>query len=213
MLTINEIFYSIQGESTRAGEPCVFVRLTACDLRCTWCDTPYAFHEGGKRSIDDILADVERYECRLVEITGGEPLLQEEVYPLMDALLARGHTVMLETGGHRSIARVPAPVIKIVDVKCPASGESEKNDWDNLSRVGRGDEVKFVVQDRVDYEFARDVIGRHHLADRTAAVLLSPVHGVLDPRVLSEWMLADHLPARLQFQLHKLIWPPTMRGV
>jgi 7-carboxy-7-deazaguanine synthase len=213
MLTVNEIFYSIQGEATRAGEPCVFVRLTACDLRCSWCDTPYAFYEGRKRSIDDVLAEVERHGCRLVEITGGEPLLQEEVYPLMDALLDRGYTVMLETGGHRSIAQVPAAVIKIVDVKCPGSGESDKNDWENLGRVGPGDEVKFVVQDRTDYEFARDVIARHELSGRVAAVLISPVHGVLDPRTLSEWMLADHLPARLQFQLHKLIWPPTMRGV
>src|SRR5205085_2753693 len=205
MLTINEIFYSIQGEATRAGEPCVFVRLTACDLRCSWCDTPYAFHEGKKRSIDDVLTEVDHYQCRLVEITGGEPLLQDEVYPLMDALLQRGYTVMLETGGHRSIARVPAAVIKIVDVKCPGSGESEKNDWENLKRVGPGDEVKFVLQDRNDYEFARDVIAQHQLPGRVAALLMSPVHGVLDPRTLSEWMLADHVPARLQFQLHKLI--------
>jgi 7-carboxy-7-deazaguanine synthase len=213
MLTINEIFYSIQGESTRAGQPCVFVRLTACDLRCSWCDTPYAFHEGTKRSLDDVIEEVERYGCPLVEITGGEPLLQEDVYPLMEALTARGRTVMLETGGHRSIARVPAAVVKIVDVKCPGSGEADKNHWDNLDALAAHDEVKFVIADRADYEFARDALRRYDLASRTAAVLFSPVHGVLEPRVLSEWMLDDRVPARLQLQLHKFIWPPDTRGV
>ena len=213
MLTVNEIFHSIQGESTHAGRPCVFVRLTACDLRCSWCDTPYAFHEGRKMSVDDVVAAVEAHGSRLVEITGGEPLLQEDVYPLMDRLLAGGHTVMLETGGHRPTSRVPAAVLKIVDVKCPASGEAAKNDWSNLDRLSPHDEVKFVVQDRADYEFARDVIARHDLPSRAAAVLMSPVHGVLDPRTLSEWMLADDLPARLQLQLHKFIWDPQTRGV
>jgi len=213
MLTVNEIFYSIQGESTRVGCPCVFVRLTACDLRCSWCDTPYAFHEGARRSLDEVIAEVERYDCPLVEITGGEPLLQDDVYPLMEQLLARGRTVMLETGGHRPITRVPRAVVKIVDVKCPASGEVDKNDWENLDQLAPHDEVKFVIQDRADYEFARDVIGRYALASRSAAVLLSPVHGVLEPRLLSEWMLADHLPARLQLQVHKYIWSSTMRGV
>ena len=213
MLTVNEIFYSIQGESTRAGLPCVFVRLTACDLRCTWCDTPYAFHEGRKQSVDEVVAAVEQHECPLVEITGGEPLLQEDVYPLMDRLLAGGRTVMLETGGHRPIDRVPARVVKIVDIKCPGSGEADKNDWANLDRLAPHDEVKFVVNDRTDYEFARHVIGTRDLTSRCAAVLLSPVHGVLDGRVLSEWMLADRLPARLQLQLHKYIWTPDTKGV
>jgi 7-carboxy-7-deazaguanine synthase len=213
MLTINEIFHSIQGESTHAGRPCVFVRLTACDLRCSWCDTPYAFHEGRKMSVDEVVAAVDGHGCPLVEITGGEPLLQDDVYPLMDRLLADGRTVMLETGGHRPIGRVPAAVVKIVDVKCPASGEADKNDWSNLDRLAPHDEVKFVVQNRADYEFARNVIARHDLASRTAAVLLSPVHGVLEPRTLSEWMLADRSPARLQLQLHKYIWSPTTRGV
>ncbi|HVH28511.1 MAG TPA: radical SAM protein [Vicinamibacterales bacterium] len=212
MLTINEIFYSIQGESTRAGQPCVFVRLTACDLRCSWCDTPYAFDEGRKMSVDEVVGAVERYGCPLVEITGGEPLLQEDVYELMERLQQRGRTVMLETGGHRSIARVPATVLKIVDVKCPGSGEADKNDWSNLEALAPHDEVKFVIKDRADYEFAKGVISRHGLADR-AAILLSPVHGVLEPRTLSEWLLADHLPARLQLQLHKYIWPPDTRGV
>jgi 7-carboxy-7-deazaguanine synthase len=213
MLTINEIFYSIQGESTRAGTPCVFVRLTACDLRCSWCDTAYAFHEGRKMSVGEVVAAVEQFGCTLVEITGGEPLLQEDVYPLMDTLLAGGRTVMLETGGHRSIERVPASVFKIVDVKCPGSGEADKNDWRNLERLAPHDEVKFVVKDRVDYEFARDVLTRHDVAARAAAVLMSPVHAVLDLRTLSEWILADHLPVRVQPQLHKYIWPPDTRGV
>jgi 7-carboxy-7-deazaguanine synthase len=213
MLTVTEIFYSIQGESTRAGRPCVFVRLTACDLRCSWCDTPYAFHEGRKMSLDDVVAAVDRYDCPLVEITGGEPLLQEDVYPLMDRLLAAGRTVLLETGGHRPVDRVPPDVVKIVDVKCPASGEAASNDWRNLDRLQPHDEVKFVVQDRADYEFARDVVARHRLADRVAAVLVSPVHGALDPKTLSEWILADALPARLQLQLHKYIWDPAARGV
>ncbi len=213
MLTVNEIFHSIQGESSHAGKLCVFVRLTACDLRCAWCDTPYAFHEGRKMSVDEVVAAVEGHGCSLVEITGGEPLLQEDVYPLMDRLLADGRTVMLETGGHRPTTRVPASVLKIVDIKCPGSGEAAKNDWSNLDRLEPHDEVKFVVQDRADYEFARGVIARHGLASRSAAVLMSPVHGVLEPRTLAEWMLADRLPARLQLQLHKYIWSPTTRGV
>lgn len=213
MLTVNEIFYSVQGESSRAGRPCVFVRLTACDLRCSWCDTTYAFHEGASRTVDDIVAEVQKHASRLVEITGGEPLLQEDVYPLMERLLALGYTVLLETGGHRSTGLVPIGVVKILDVKCPASGESEKNDWQNLEGVGTHDEVKFVIQDRLDYEFAVDVIQRYRLAGRCAAILFSPVHGVLEPRVLSEWMLTDHSPARLQLQLHKYIWSPLARGV
>jgi 7-carboxy-7-deazaguanine synthase len=213
MLTINEIFYSVQGESTYAGRPCVFVRLTACDLRCSWCDTPYAFHEGTKRAVDEVLEALDAYACPLVEVTGGEPLLQEDVYPLMERLLERGRTVLLETGGHRSTARVPHRVVTILDVKCPGSGESAKNDWSNLDRLRAQDEVKFVVKDRADYEFARSVMDERGLPARIGAVLMSPVHGVLDPKTLSEWMLADHLPARLQLQLHKLIWTPETRGV
>jgi 7-carboxy-7-deazaguanine synthase len=213
MLTVNEIFHSIQGESTYAGRPCVFVRLTACDLRCSWCDTPYAFHEGRKMSVDEVMAAVDGYGCPLVEVTGGEPLLQDDVYPLMERLLADGREVMIETGGHRPIDRVPVDVVKIVDIKCPGSGEADRNDWANLDRLSPHDEVKFVVGDRADYEFARDVIERRDLASRCAAVLVSPVHGVLDARVLSEWLLADRVPARLQLQLHKYIWPPSMRGV
>ena len=213
MLTINEIFYSIQGEASRAGEPCVFVRLTACDLRCTWCDTPYAFYEGRKRSIEDVVAEVEGHRCRLVEITGGEPLLQDDVYPLIDRLMAGGYTVMLETGGHRPIGRVPKAVVKIMDVKCPGSGEADKNHWDNINALSPHDEVKFVLKDRMDYDYACDVIHRYDLPSRVSAVLMSPVHGVLEPKALAEWMLADHLPARLQLQLHKLVWSPIERGV
>jgi len=213
VLTINEIFYSIQGESTFAGRPCVFVRLTACDLRCSWCDTAYAFHEGRKRPVEDVLADVRRYQCPLVEVTGGEPLLQEDVYPLMEALLSDGRTVLLETGGHRSTARVPERVITILDVKCPGSGESDRNDWSNLDRLRPHDQVKFVIADRADYEYARDVVRRADLGARTAAVLFSPVHGVLEPRELSGWVLADRLPVRVQLQLHKYIWDAATRGV
>jgi 7-carboxy-7-deazaguanine synthase len=213
MLTVNEIFYSIQGESTYAGRPCVFVRLTACDLRCSWCDTQYAFYEGSKRSLDDVMSEVERFECPLVEVTGGEPLLQEEVYSLMTTLVDRGRTVLLETGGHRSTSRVPEAVVTILDVKCPGSGEAHRNDWNNLERLRPHDEVKFVVKDRADYEYARDVIARHGLERRAAAIHVSPVHGVLDARTLSEWVLADKLPARVQLQIHKFIWEPHTRGV
>ena len=212
MLTVNEIFHSIQGESTRAGQPCVFVRLTACDLRCTWCDTAYAFHEGRKMSVDEVLQAVDEYGCPLVEITGGEPLLQDEVYPLMDRLLHGGHTVMLETGGHRLIDRVPAAVVKVVDVKCPGSGESAKNEWRNLEMLAPHDEVKFVIADRADYEFARDVV-LWKMQVSPAAILFSPVHGVLDPKTLSEWVLSDRLAVRVQLQLHKFIWHPATRGV
>jgi 7-carboxy-7-deazaguanine synthase len=213
MLTVNEIFYSIQGESSFAGRPCVFVRLTACDLRCSWCDTEYAFYEGTKRTLDDVMAEVDRFDCPLVEVTGGEPLLQDEVYPLMERLLEQGKTVLLETGGHRSTERVPEAVVTVLDVKCPGSGEAHRNDWHNLGRLRRHDEVKFVIRDRGDYEYARDVITRHRLGDRAAAVHLSPVHGVMDLRRLSEWALADRLPARVQVQLHKYIWHPAARGV
>ena len=213
MLTINEIFYSIQGESSFTGKPCVFVRLTGCDLRCRWCDTEYAFTEGESASVDDVLERVAAYDCPLVEITGGEPLLQSEVYRLMQRLLDGGKTVLLETGGHIDISDVPREVVKVVDVKCPGSGESARNDWGNLERLAAHDEVKFVIGDRADYEFARDVVREHRLDRRCGAVLLSPVHGELEPVVLSEWVLADHLPARVQVQLHKYLWGADTRGV
>ena len=213
MVTINEIFHSIQGESTHAGRPCVFVRLTACDLRCSWCDTPYAFTEGRKMSVEEVVSRVERFDCDLVEITGGEPLLQGDVYPLMTRLLETGRTVMLETGGHLSISSVPAGVIRIVDVKCPGSGESARNHWANLDLLTKADEVKFVIKDRPDYEYARDVATKHHLPGRTRAVLFSPVHGVLPAKDLAAWILADRLKVRLQLQVHKYVWGADVRGV
>ncbi len=158
VLTVNEIFHSIQGESTYAGRPCVFVRLTACDLRCSWCDTPYAFHEGKKMALEAVLDEVERFGCDVVEVTGGEPLLQQGVYPLMQTLLDRGKTVLIETGGHRSIADVPKGVVKVMDVKCPGSGEAARMDWDNFDRLAPTDEVKFVIKDRADYEYATEVV-------------------------------------------------------
>ena len=213
MLTVNEIFYSIQGESDQVGRPCVFVRLTGCDLRCVWCDSPYAFHEGRKLDVDAVVAEVEQYRCDLVEVTGGEPLLQEDVYPLLDRLLASGATVLLETGGHVSVARVPAAVVKVMDVKCPGSGECDRNAWDNLSRLSDRDQAKFVIADRLDYEFARDVVRRHTLETRCGAVLFSPVHDVLPPARLAGWVLDDRLPVRLQIQLHKQLWGAEARGV
>jgi 7-carboxy-7-deazaguanine synthase len=213
MLTINEIFHSIQGESTHTGRPCVFVRLTACDLRCTWCDTPYAFHEGRKSSVEDVVDAVGAYGCNLVEITGGEPLLQRDVYPLMESLLGRGHEVLIETGGHLSVADVPAAVVRIIDVKCPGSGQAERNHWPNLDLLRPRDEVKFVIQDRADYEYAKDVVARYNLTARVAAILFSPVHGVLPEAELAAWILADKLPVRLQLQSHKYIWGADVRGV
>jgi 7-carboxy-7-deazaguanine synthase len=213
VLTINEIFYSIQGESTYAGRPCIFVRLTGCDLRCTWCDTTYAFHEGHKMSVADVMREVESLGSHLVEVTGGEPLLQPDVYPLMEKLLDSGRTVLLETGGQIDVSKVPGGVVKVMDVKCPGSGEAEKNAWNNIDHLGSRDQVKFVINDRTDYEYARDTTTKHALDRRCAAVLFSPVHGVMDPKILSEWILADRLAVRLQLQIHKHIWGPDVRGV
>jgi 7-carboxy-7-deazaguanine synthase len=213
VLTINEIFYSIQGESTYAGKPCVFVRLTGCDLRCSWCDTPYAFSEGQKMSVDAVLEQVSQFGSPLVEVTGGEPLLQEDVYPLMQRLLDSGRTVLLETGGQVDVSRVPGAVVKVMDVKCPGSGEVDRNEWSNIDRLGSRDQVKFVIKDRADFEFARDIVTKHALDRRCAAVLFSPVHGVLDPKDLSRWILDDDLPVRLQLQIHKHIWGADARGV
>lgn len=213
MLTVNEVFLSIQGESSFAGRPCVFVRLTGCNLRCRWCDTAYAFHEGARRSVESVIDEVRAHGCPLVEVTGGEPLLQEDVYPLMEQLLAAGLTVLLETGGHVPIDRVPERVVRVVDLKCPASGESGRTDWDNLDRLSPRDEVKFVVQDRGDYEYARGTIERHALETRVGTILLSPVHGVLDPARLAAWIFEDRLPVRLQLQVHKYIWGAEARGV
>jgi 7-carboxy-7-deazaguanine synthase len=213
MLTVFEIYASIQGESTHVGRPCVFVRLAACDLRCTWCDTPYAFTGGRKMSVEDVLAAVEPLGCRLVEITGGEPLLQAEAPELMAHLIEQGYEVLLETGGHLPIDDVPDEVVAIVDVKCPGSGEAQKMHWPNLDQLSPRDEVKFVIADRADFDYACDVLTRHDLSSRTAAVLFSPVHGVLAPADLARWMLEARTPARLQIQAHKYIWDKDARGV
>jgi len=229
---ITEIFKSVQGEGTRAGLPCVFVRLTGCNLRCTWCDTAYAFHGGKKVSVDEVLARVDRLCGRaeqqsgqqatvpLVELTGGEPLLQEEIYPLAEALIKRGFAVMIETSGEKFVGRLPKEVIKIVDVKCPDSGEADTFDLNNLEAVDAKDEIKFVLSTRRDYEFAREFTREHALATKVKQVLFSPVfpdpNGKwegLEPRTLVEWILADGLPVRLGLQLHKFIWHPATQGV
>ena len=212
-LVVNEIFYSVQGESTYAGRPCAFVRLTACNLRCNYCDTEYAFHEGRRMAIAEIVAQVESYRCPLVEITGGEPLLQEGVYALCAALLDAGEQVLIETSGASDVARLDPRVIKIMDLKCPGSGEAERNLWSNLRHLTAKDEVKFVISDRTDYEWTRQVIAEHALAPRVNAILLSPAFGRIELANLAAWMLEDRLPARLQLQMHKYIWSPTTRGV
>ncbi len=227
-MQITEIYKSIQGESTHAGLPCVFVRLTGCNLRCSWCDSEYTFTGGHRQSLEEVAAEVEHLSPGggLVEITGGEPLLQErEVVPLMQRLLDAGYTVLLETSGERPLARVPHRVVKIVDVKCPNSGEPDTFHIENLEALSSRDEVKFVLSDRSDYEFARDFVSRHRLDQRVNAVLFSPAfskeasgardasYGLLDPRELAEWMLADGVPARLGLQIHKFIWDPAMKGV
>lgn len=212
-LHINEIFYSIQGESTHAGRPCVFVRLSGCNLRCKWCDTEYAFYEGREMQIAEVGEIIRGYRCELVEVTGGEPLLQEGVYPLIDAMLESGHAVMVETSGAVDVRRLDPRVIKIMDLKCPGSGECGRNLWSNLERLTRRDEIKFVVADRTDYEWAREVITGRELARRAGALLLSPAFGQLAPAALAAWILEDRLPARLQIQLHKQIWPGISRGV
>lgn len=211
-LRVNEIFHSIQGESTHAGRPCVFVRLTYCDLRCSYCDTEYAFFEGSERSLDDIVAEVGGHGCRLVEVTGGEPLIQRETIALLERLLAAGHEVLLETSGAWPVEDVPEGVRVIMDLKTPGSGMVGRNRWENLRHLDAADEIKFVICDRADYEWARGVVGEHGLADRHA-VLFSPEWGGLDPAALAGWILADRLAVRLQLQLHKHIWSPTARGV
>ena len=212
-LTINEIYHSIQGESTWAGWPCVFVRLTFCDLRCNYCDTEYAFYEGNKRSLGEILDTVAAYRCPLVEITGGEPLLQKNVLPLMSMLCDSGYTVLLETSGAHDISKVDPRVHRIMDLKTPGSGEVDKNLWSNIDHLNAGDEVKFVMGSREDYEWSRDKVQRYDLPSRCRAVLFSPIFGRIDPRQIVEWILADKLNVRFQLQMHKFIWKPTQRGV
>ncbi|TKB63682.1 MAG: radical SAM protein [Nitrospira sp.] len=211
-MRVTEIFHSVQGESTFAGLPCVFVRLTGCPLRCTWCDTDYAFFGGTDRSIDDILDMVRSYGCQLVEVTGGEPLAQPDASTLLRRLSHEGFTVLLETSGAVDTTIVDPAVRIILDVKCPGSGMTDRMHWPNVERLRPQDEAKFVMQDRSDYEWAKRILDRFQLIDR-CAVHFSPVFGALDPQRLAEWLLADRLPIRLQLQLHKLIWAPNMRGV
>jgi 7-carboxy-7-deazaguanine synthase len=227
-MQITEIYKSLQGESAYAGLPCVFVRLTGCNLRCSWCDSEYTFHGGRKMTLEQVLDEVSRLSPGggLVEITGGEPMLQErEVVPLMQEMLQRHYQILLETSGERPLRNVPAAVIKIVDVKCPDSGEGETFRLENLDALSRHDEIKFVLASRADYEFARDFVHRHNLAERVNAVLLSPAfrkdatgardssHCLLDPQQLAEWIIADNVPVRLGLQLHKFIWDPAVKGV
>jgi 7-carboxy-7-deazaguanine synthase len=227
-MQITEIYKSLQGESTHAGLPCVFVRLTGCNLRCTWCDSEYSFYGGKKMSQDEVFLEVSRLSPSggLVEITGGEPMLQErELVPLMQRLLDADYTVLIETSGERALEQVPDRIIKIVDVKCPDSGEPDAFRMENLATLLPHDEVKFVLSGRRDYEFARDFTLRHNLAPRVNAVLFSPAfrkeasgssdtsHCLLNPRDLAEWMLEDNVPARLGLQIHKFVWDPAMKGV
>ena len=212
MIKINEIYLSVQGESTHTGLPCIFIRLTGCNLRCSWCDTAYAFHEGKNMSIDEILQKVENFGIHLVEITGGEPLMQDNVYTLMRRLIEKGYKVMLETGGSISLERVPKDVIKIMDLKCPGSGEQEKNNLDNLKLLAPHDEVKFVILDKKDYEWSRDIIKRYKI-NETAHILISPVFDKLELKEIVKWILEDRLPVRLQTQLHKIIWDKNTIGV
>jgi len=227
-MQVTEIYKSIQGESTHAGLPCVFVRLTGCNLRCSWCDSEYTFYGGHKMTLEEVLEEVEQLGPGggLVEITGGEPMLQErEIVPLMQRLLDAGYTVLLETSGERPLERVPKGVVKIVDVKCPNSGEPDTFRMENLEALDSQDEVKFVLSDRTDYEFACEFVSRHNLGRRVNAVLFSPAFSkdasgardasqcLLDPQELAEWMLADSVPARLGLQIHKFIWDPAVKGV
>lgn len=212
MIIVNEIFYSIQGESTFAGLPCIFIRLTGCNLRCRYCDTRYAYEEGRSLSAEAIVSTIQPYRCDLVEITGGEPLLQSETADLARQLIAMGKQVLVETNGTFSLAPLAAPIVRIMDIKCPDSGEHEKTDWENIQRLRRTDNVKFVISSRADFDWALQIVQKYQLPDR-ATILMSPVQGLLPPHRLAEWLLQAAYPIRLQLQLHKYIWPLHQRGV
>lgn len=211
-LVVNEIFFSIQGESSYAGEPCAFVRLTYCNLRCRWCDTEYAFSEGQEMTVEDVVRKVESYPTSLVEITGGEPLLQPPVHPLIERFLDDSKTVLVETGGGVDIRGVDPRATLIYDIKCPGSGMAGKNRWENLPHLKPRDEIKFVLASRDDYEWAKSKMDEFELAQRHT-ILFSPVWAELDARELGEWILQDGLPVRFQVQLHKILWGPDARGV
>ena len=212
-LTVNEIYQSIQGESTWAGLPCVFVRLTFCDLRCTYCDTAYAFYAGSKMTLSEVVAKVLAFDCPLVEITGGEPLLQKNVLPLMKELCDRHKILLIETSGAHDISRIDPRVHRIMDLKTPGSGESERNRYDNIPHLTKRDEVKFVIGSREDYLWSKEKIQQFDLAARCGTVLFSPIFGRIEPRAIVEWILEDRLQVRFQLQMHKFIWAPETRGV
>jgi len=212
-LTVNEVYTSVQGESTWAGLPCVFVRLTACDLRCTYCDTEYAFYQGNKRTVGDVYDEVMAVDCPLIEITGGEPLLQKNVLPLMAAFCDAGKTVLIETSGAHDISKIDPRVHRIMDLKTPSSGMCERNLYSNIDHLNKGDELKFVLGSREDYEWTRAQIRQYDLASRVGCVLLSPIFGKIEPRDIVTWLLEDKLPVRFQLQMHKFIWEPRARGV
>ena len=211
MLKVNEIFYSIQGESSLAGRPCLFIRLAGCNLRCKYCDTDYAYGNGIMMSVDQVLRAAAKYDCPLVLITGGEPLMQEDSFHLMDKLIEHEYQVMLETNGTLAVQNVPEGVLLVMDIKCPGSGETEKNLYTNIDYLGPADNCKFVLTDRNDYEWASDVIFDYGI-NELCEVLMSPCHDKLEPRELAEWILKDHMPVRLQLQLHKMVWGPDVQG-
>lgn len=213
---VNEIFYSIQGEGSRSGMPCVFVRMQGCLLRCTWCDTPYALDRKKTEklmSTNEILAEVEKYNCKFLMLTGGEPLEQKEINILVDEALFRGYDVVIETNGQQDIGKVAKSAVKIFDLKCPGSSMHKKNDYNNIVKLDKKDEVKFVIKDRADYDWAIEKCNEYDLFNRVSEVLLSPVFGEIEPIVLANWILEDQLPARMQMQMHKAIWEPNTRGV
>mgnify|MGYP001247453646 FL=1 len=211
-LKINEIYYSVQGESTHAGRPCIFIRLTYCNLRCSYCDTEYAFYDGKDMEITDIMSEIKRWDCNLVEVTGGEPLFQDECIDLLNELVNSNYEVMLETGGSLSISDVPKKVVKIVDFKCPSSGMVKKNLWSIVDDLQAHDEVKFVIGNREDFDWAKDRITEYSL-DKICTLLFSPTFGEIDPQQIVEWILAENLPVRMQLQMHKMIWSPEEKGV
>jgi 7-carboxy-7-deazaguanine synthase len=212
-LVVNEIYQSIQGESSWAGWPCTFVRLTACDLRCSYCDTEYAFYEGKKRPLEQVISEVLTFDCPMVEVTGGEPLLQKNVLPLMTTLCDAGKTVLIETSGAHDISKIDPRVHRIMDLKTPGSGECARNLMENIPHLAKRDEVKFVIGSREDYEWSREMVREHNLPSRVNCVLFSPIFGRIDPRQIVEWILEDKLPVRFQLQMHKFIWEPRARGV
>jgi len=211
-IRVTEIFHSIQGESSFAGQPCVFVRLTGCPLRCHWCDTDYSFNGGEELPLEEVLARIRAHGCPLVEVTGGEPLHQPEAFRLIERLCAEGYEVLIETSGAVDIAPVDQRAHVIMDIKCPGSGMTDRMHWENIDRLASKDEAKFVIKDRADYEWACSILKRYELEQR-CTVLFGPVFSELEPRLLAEWILADRLPVRFQLQLHKYVWDPNMRGV